>query len=130
MLALVETVATAQSITNMFFDDNENQRPDDTSVDWIRATVRHRVGDRSSLARKDGGSKHRQTGFLNIEIFTTYGDGLVKSDTLSNAFATALRASTDSDIWFRRISEIEVGQDGGWYKSDVLAEFEYELIVD
>lgn len=128
MLTLIKTVVDAQSITTAIWDDVEKQRPDEDTEEWIRVMVRHRRGSRSSLGRKDGTGKHTQTGFLMIEIFTQYDDGLTRSDVLSQAFASAIRGANSSDMWYKNVAELEVGRDSVWWKTDVVAEFEYDLI--
>ena len=63
-----------------------------------------------------------------MEIYTPREGGLVDSDILSAAFAEDFRSAPDGDIWYRDVSEVEVGENGNWFRTDVIAEFEYDLI--
>lgn len=129
MLTPLKAVADAQSPSlYVIWDDTKKAVPTDGSVEWARVTIRHRRGSRSSLGRADGKGKHTQAGFVFVDIFTPREDGLVRSDILSAAFAVSFRNGLDGDIWWKDVSETEVGEDGNWFRSDVIAEFEYDLI--
>jgi len=127
ILGPLKTVVDAQSLYAIY-DDTEKQPPTTSTTSWARVSVRHRNGRRTSLGRADGKGKHTQAGFIFVEIFTPREAGLTNSDTYSAAFAEQLRRFPDGDIWIKDVSEIEVGEDGNWFRVDVIAEFEYDLI--
>jgi len=127
MLTPLKAVVDAQSLYAIY-DDTNKTVPKDETIKWVRISVRHRVGTRASLGRADDKSKHTQAGFVFVEIFTPREDGLVNSDVLSAAFADNFRNPSDGDIWFKDVSEVEMGEDGNWFRTDVIAEFEYDLI--
>lgn len=126
-LVPLKAVAAAQSLYAIW-DDTKKAVPTNGSVKWCRVSMRHRNGRRASLGRAGGKAKHTQSGFIFVEIYTPREDGLANSDIYSAAFAEELRNFSDGDIWIRDVSEIEVGEDGNWYRADVIAEFEYDLI--
>lgn len=127
ILTPLKAVVDAQSLYAIY-DDTSSEVPKDGTVTWVRISVKHANGSRSSLGRQDNKSKHTQSGFVFVEIYTSREDGLVDSDVLSAAFAESFRSPTDGDIWFRDVSEVEMGEDGNWFRTDVIAEFEYDLI--
>lgn len=127
MLTPLKAVVAAASLYAIY-DDTNKVVPKSAATKWVRISVRHRIGSRSSLGRADGKGKHTQSGFVFVEIFTPREDGLVDSDVLSAAFAESFRSTPDGDVWFRDVSEIEVGENGNWFRTDVIAEFEYDLI--
>ena len=127
MLSPLKDIALAQSLYAIY-DDTAKEVPDDASVKWVRISVRHANGTRTSLGRADAKSKQTISGFVFIEIFTPREDGLVDSDILSAAFADSLRNFSDGDVWIGDVSEVEMGEDGNWFRSDVIAEFQYDLI--
>ena len=127
LLAPLKAIVDAQSLYAIY-DDTAKQVPEDGTIKWVRVSVRHRNGSRASLGRADGKGKHTQAGIVFVEIFTPREDGLQDSDTLSAAFADSLRNFSDGDIWIADVSEIEMGEDGNWFRSDVIAEFTYDLI--
>lgn len=127
ILTPLKAVAAAQSNLYTIYDDTAKAVPD-TSIKWVRISVKHANGTRSSLSRKNGSGMHTQSGFVFIEIYTPRDDGLQDSDTISAAFADSLRNFSDGDIWIGDVSEIEMGEDGLWFRSDVEVEFSYDLI--
>ena len=126
ILAPLKVIVDAQSLTAIY-DDTEKEPPKSGTAEWVRVSVRHRRGARVTLGRSDGSAKHRQSGFVFVDIFTPKDDGLVRSDLLSNLFADSFRTSGGT-VWYRDVSEVEFGNDGNWFRSDVIAEFEYDLI--
>lgn len=127
MLSPLKDIVLAQSLY-VIYDDTAKAVPTDGSISWVRINVKHRNGSRASLGRADGGSKHTQAGFVFIEIYTPRENGLTDSDIYSAAFAESLRNFSDGDIWIKDVSEIEMGEDGNWFRSDIVAEFSYDLI--
>ncbi len=127
MLTPLKVVAEAQSLYAIY-DDTAKEVPDDASIAWVRISVKHGNGTRTSLGREDGKSKQTISGFVFIEIFTPRDDGLTDSDLYSAAFADSLRNFSDGSIWVGDVSPVEMGEDGSWFRSDVVAEFEYDLI--
>ena len=127
MLTPLKAVVDAQSLYAIY-DDTARQVPTDESIKWVRISIRHGNGTRTSLGRADARSKQTQSGFMFIEIFTPRDDGLQDSDILSAAFADSLRNFSDGDIWIGDVSEVEMGEDGSWFRSDVIADFKYDLI--
>ena len=127
MLSPLKDVVGAQSLYAIY-DDTVLQPPEDSDTAWVRISVKHRAGSRASLGRHDGKGKHNQVGFIFVEIYTSREIGLVKSDQFSAAFAEKLRNFPDGDIWIADVAATEVGDDGNWYRVDVIADFEYDLI--
>jgi hypothetical protein len=127
ILTPLKAVADAQSLYAVY-DDTAKTVPTDQSIKWVRISVRHASGSRASLGRADKKSKHTQSGFVFVEIYTPREDGLQDSDVLSAAFADNFRNPADGDIWFGDVNEMEMGPDGNWFRSDVVAEFQYDLI--
>lgn len=128
ILTPLKTVVDAQSGLYAIYDDSPKAVPTDGAVKWVRISVRHANGTRTSLGRADSKSKHTQSGFVFVEIFTPRENGLQDSDILSAAFADSLRNFSDGDIWIGDVSEVEMGPDGNWQRVDVISEFSYDLI--
>jgi len=132
MMTLLKTVTDAQSLHTIWEDVDKNtldQKPD-TSVPFSRIAVRHRAGGSTSLPNSAGRKKFQEDGFILIEIYTPSGDGTVTADTLAQAFLTALRtrSSLNQSVWYTDVRAQEIGQDDGWFKTNVVAEFHYNII--
>ena len=126
-MGLISSVGTAQSVKVLYDDVLEDVPNGDTA--WARAILRHTTGGQSSLM--DNGGKHRYTrsGLLIVQIFTPMGDGLKKADTLSTAFRDAVEGvTTVNGVWFNNVRINEVGRDGEWYQTNVLADFRYDEV--
>ena len=128
ILTPLKAVVDAQSGLYAIYDDTAKRVPEDGSVKWVRISIKHGNGSRSSLGRKDGSGKHTISGVVFIEVYTPRENGLQASDIISAAFADSLRNFSDSDIWIGDVSENEMGEDGNWFRSDVVVEFSYDLI--
>lgn len=127
ILTPLKAVADGLSLTQIY-DDTKTAVPTDGTVEWVRIQVKHRRGTRTSLGRKGGTSKHTQSGFVFVEIYTPREDGLARNDVVSAAFAESFNTSVTGDIWYQDVSPVEVGEEGNWFRTDVIAEFQYDLI--
>jgi hypothetical protein len=97
---------------------------DDLPTDpiWCRATVLHTAGFNDAIGNKIFG----RSGTATIQIFTRYGSGLTNNDVAAKvALDTFQGQATPGGVWFRDVTLNEVGQDGDWFQSNVLATFEY-----
>jgi len=70
-------------------------------------------------------------GFLIIEIMTTLGDGGVVADDLAQKFDVAFRtrSSLNQSVWYTDVISQEIGATLGYFKTNVIAEFHYELFT-
>ena len=126
-MAPLKAIVDAQSLYAVY-DDTKKPIPQDGDTEWVRIKVGHRRGTRASAGRRsDGKARHTQAGLLFIEIYTPKDDGLERSDVLCALFAESLRTS-DGPVWYGDVTAVEEGDDGNWYRADVIAEFEYDLI--
>jgi hypothetical protein len=113
------------------YDDTMGSTPKDgqPALPWARAVVKHLNGGQASLANFNGTSRYRRAGIFTVQVFTPYGGGLSLSDTLVSVIVNAFegKASTNG-VWFRQVRINEVGQDGLWYQTNVLINFEYDEV--
>lgn len=111
--------------------DYENLRNDGTTVKvppstrtpWARVNLRHVTGGNAAIGNKlfDRG------GVLTVQIFIVVGVSLTPAYQLAKTVANAFQGqSTPSAVWFRNVRINEIGNDGSWYQTNVLADFEYD----
>ena len=115
----------------ILYDDTVGIKPVSGSPasPWIRAIVRHTSGGQASLANFNGVSRYKRSGIFTVQVFTPAGDGLSLSDSLVSVIVNAFEGKSTADgVWFRRIRINEIGQDGIWYQTNVLINFEYEEV--
>lgn len=116
----------------LLYDDKTRDLPEDAS--WGRVTLQHNVFGQRTLGGKPaqggGGRRFTRTGLVTVQIFTPFGDGLTTSDSLVDLMLDALEGEeTGSDrIEFRNARFNEIGVDGAWEQTNVLAEFEYDRV--
>lgn len=91
---------------------------------WARITIK--LAGRSQRGLGDGKKKYVAFGVFCIEIFTVQGDGLTASDGLADAAVLKLESLPSSLITYRNIRAVDIGPDGGFTKTNIYAEFEYE----
>lgn len=96
---------------------------------WVRVTLQHTDGGQSALGRAEGARRYTYHGLVWIEIYTPMGDGLSADDDLAIVLLAALRAArTTNGAILRNASAREAGPDGGWSKTVVQADFEYDEV--
>ena len=93
---------------------------------WARITVRHTIGRDAAI----GGRCFLRQGTVTVQIFTKFGEGLVNNDQLAKVAVDAFQGkATPGSVWFRNVRLNEIGQDGDWFQSNVLADFEYYEVI-
>lgn len=115
------TTAAAPIVWTDAPDDNNVPNPETNDI-WCRATVIHTVGRNSAIGNK----LFDREGVVTIQIFTRYGAGLANNDLACKVALDAFQGkSTSGGVWFRNVTLNEIGHDGDWFQSNVLANFEY-----
>ena len=103
---------------------------DGNPVAWIRVILSHNDGGQDSLAGDSGKVRVRHAGVLTVEIYEPRGAGGERLDDASWAALKALTGeSTPNGAWFRNARRVDYGEDGLWFRVDVLANFEYDTFV-
>jgi hypothetical protein len=96
---------------------------------WARVTVRHSAGNKSSLSNEVGSRRFTYVGTIFVQIFTVHEDGMVSADVLADIAMRAFEGNvTSGGVIFRQVRLNEVGQDGQWFQTNVLVDFEYDNI--
>ncbi len=124
--------AGAPPVPRLIYDDRHRDLPDDAP--YARITVRHNIFEQATVGGRIGsggaGQRFHRFGIVTVQIFTVSGDGLSKSDVLVNLALDAFEGErTGSDrVEFRNTRINEIGQDGPWFQTNVIAEFVYDRI--
>lgn len=130
--ALVKSVTDAESVAHVVWEDTDADTVDQqpaTLIPWVRVLIRHRSGGATSLPGAGGVKRNTKNGFCMVEIMTVPGDGNVTADALAQAFETAfeVRSNLNQVVWYTDVTSQEIGPSGGWYKTNVVAEFHYDI---
>lgn len=120
--------------TRLLYDDKHRDVPD--NADWARVTVQHNITQQATVGGRitpggGGGQRFRRFGIVTIQIFTVSGDGLTTSDVLVQLALNAFEGKrTGSDrVEFRNVRPNEIGQEGPWHQTNVIAEFVYDRLI-
>lgn len=131
--SIVSTFKTAWDaqtppIPLLIFDDAKQDIPSG-GTPFARITVRHNLVEQATLGGI-GGRRFRRFGIVAIEIYTPAGEGLTDADKFAKVALDAFEGkNTGGDaIEFRNTRVNEVGQDGPWFQTNVLADFEYDEV--
>ena len=97
---------------------------------WARVSINHGSSGQATLAGDSGQKRYRHTGFITVELYTPRGDGLVLNGELSIIVKHAFEgvATSPGHVTFYRVRVREVGPDGQWFHTNVLADFEYDEV--
>lgn len=115
--------------TLILWKDTDADPPNSTKEPWIRFAVHHSSGRQASLSGALGTKRYRRNGIVRVRLFTAKGEGHSTSDVLGPIIMHAYEAGDTPDgVWFRNVRIQEVGVSGGWFETDILADFEYDEI--
>lgn len=97
---------------------------------WARITVQHQEGFQATLSGATGNRRFRRLGVVTVQVFTEFGDGQVDADALGIITKNTFEGEVTSPgrVIFRNVRLNEVGQDGQWFQTNVLADFEYDEV--
>lgn len=101
----------------------------DNDVSWARFVLRHGASGQATLANFQGQRRWRRTGGIVVQLFTIKGEGLSGSPDLPTLVQNVYEGlATPGAVWFRDVSVNEIGPDGNWFQTNVVAFFEYDEI--
>ncbi len=116
----------------LLYDDKHRDLPDDAP--YARITIKHNVFPQvtigATVAQGGNGVRFRRFGIVTIQVFELSGDGLTSSDILVDLALDAFEGEkTGLDrVEFRNARANEIGQDGPWFQTNVIAEFTYDRV--
>jgi hypothetical protein len=117
----------------LLYQDRRRDLP--ASGSYARITVNHNTAPQVTLGGKTSlggsGERFRNFGIVTVQIFTDSDDGLTTSDVLVKVALDAFRGQKTGEdrVEFRNTRMNEIGQDGPWHQTNVLAEFDYDEVT-
>jgi len=116
----------------LLYDDKHRDLPDDAP--YARITIKHNVFPQvtvgATVVKGGNGVRFRRFGIVTVQVFELSGDGLTSSDVLVDLALDAFEGEkTGLDrVEFRNARINEIGQDGPWFQTNVIAEFTYDRV--
>ena len=116
----------------LFYDDKHRDLP--PNAPYARITIKHNVFPQvtigATVANGGNGVRFRRFGIVTVQVFELSGDGLTSSDVLVDLALDAFEGEkTGLDrVEFRNARANEIGQDGPWFQTNVIAEFTYDRV--
>jgi len=96
---------------------------------WARVSLKHTNSAQASLSGAAGTRRFRRNGFVTVQIFEPPGKGLSGTIDLPKIVQDAYEGvETTSGVWFKDVTLSEVGPDGDFFQTNVVAFFEYDEI--
>jgi hypothetical protein len=119
--------AAFSSAPLIFENSTDDDKPD--SGTWGKVFIRHNQSIEATLSGKTPAKRYRRFGVCTTQIFVTQGEGV---RTLAPSVQTMLELlqskETDNNVLFRNVRFNEVGQNGKWYQTNFIFEFEYDHV--
>ena len=116
----------------LLYDDKARDLPPDAP--YAKITIKHNVSPQvtigATVANGGNGVRFRRFGIVTVQVFEISGDGLTNSDDLVDLALDAFEGEkTGLDrIEFRNARANEIGEDGPWFQTNVIAEFDYDRV--
>jgi hypothetical protein len=96
-------------------------------IAWGWANMRHVDGEAVTFGV--AGRRFRKSGVMTVQLFGPLTDGMTLLDSILTVVTEALEGTRETDgIWFDNVRVNEVGKDGPWFQSNVLADFQYDTL--
>jgi hypothetical protein len=119
--------AITPTVPPVIHEDRKQDIPEDASS-YAEVFVSIFDGFQATLGGI-GSRRFESIGLVEVRVRTKYGGGLVESDRLVQFAVDAFEGNRTADgVWFRNVRPIKVGQDGDWFRVDVLADMTYDRV--
>lgn len=132
MLALFKTVwdTTPHADRVKYPNVGETDVVPDGVNPWVRVNLRHVQGKQVTLSGPVGTRRFRRFGILICQLFEPVGEGLTREDS---DYAELIRdayegVTTTNGVIFRNVRINEIGSDGSFFQTNIIAEFEYDEV--
>jgi len=110
-------------------------RKPEPNAAWAKIMMLHNpaAAGQHTLAGESGSVRHTRRGQVIVMIMTPTADndGLTDADEYARVAMTAFEGGVTAPdrVLFRNASPVEVGPDGPWEQVNVVADFEYDVVV-
>lgn len=130
MSALFSDVWTPTGFPVKYDNVSAKSSPPDTETPWARFVLRHGPSAQSTLSNDEGARIFTREGIITVQVFTLTGSGLIGDPAdLPTIVRDAYEGQrTAGGAWFKNVRINEIGEDGRWFQTNVIAEFEYDEI--
>jgi hypothetical protein len=110
------------------YDDN---KAPPTADEWARVSTIFGNLDQQTFAGT-GNRRFNRSGILTVQVFTSFARTTDKSGRadiiVQRVIDTFEGERTAGGIWFRGVTDSDVGKDGAWWQTNVTVRFEYQQI--
>lgn len=124
------STAVAGYIPEVRWEGTEVGDLPNSSHAWARVSIKHTQSDQKSLGLP-GTRRFERWGYVTVQVFTplSRGQGLSLSEQLVTIARNAFEGQTTPNaVWFRKVTVKEIGVDGPWENTNVIASFCYDEI--
>lgn len=123
-----QTEAQLGATAPIVYEEVGSPDPRYREVPWMRLIVRHTNGRQATLGGI-GFRRFEKTGLVQCQIFAPKSKGVTTTDRLAKIATDSLEGkSSPGGVWFRNVRATELGPEGPWFRTNVVAEFVYDDI--
>lgn len=121
-------LGAGQSDSRVKYDNvGKSSVPPSGNAPWARVVLRHTTSEQASLSGASGTQRYERRGILSVQIFMPPGKGLAEAVDLPTIVQRAYEGQTTTNgAWFKDVTINEIGVDGDFYQTNVIAQFEYD----
>lgn len=102
--------------------------PSTGALPWARMTVRHGAGYDAAIGLGGNRKRFRRTGTVWLQCFAPNedGSGWSLSRQLAMIGQSVYQGARTTNVTFNNVALLERGQDGGFYRTDITAQFKWD----
>lgn len=139
-IASAQSTAGTSYVPQLVFEANERDllpHPSLTGQAWARATLRHSpntpataLGGTGLQGTSSFKGRFRRNGLLYVEVYfpNDSGESWQRSRALATLAQTAYEGRQSSNVTFKTAAVAEKGQDGAFYRCDMIVTFYWDEI--
>lgn len=85
-------------------------------------------GGQATLADQNGQTKFGRFGIATLNIYAPFGTGQVLLDQYLEVGLRAFEGKQIDGVWFRNVRPVDLGQRGQYFRSNIIADFEFDQL--
>jgi hypothetical protein len=95
---------------------------------YFVAIVGFNGGGQATLADQNGQTKFDRRGIVTLQIHAPFGTGQNLLDQFIEIGLRCFEGQNANGAWFRNVRPIDVGQRGQYFRTNIIADFEFDQL--
>lgn len=124
----LQTAALLGSAVKIVYEEAGDPSPRDQTEPWGRLTVTL-ANARQATFGAIGNRRFERMGLVTMQLFVPKARGVTVNARLAKIATDSMEGkSSPLGVWFRNVRATELGPEGPWYRTNVVADFVYDDI--